>query len=442
MFFDVRFLLSSVLLTAASVVPVCAQQNNSTDQYRDFERVRVGGYGELVAAHQWYGDNRYYGHSEGNAADNRNTISMPRFVLAFDYKFTPKWILGAEIEFESGGTGTAYELENTENGEYETEVERGGEVALEQFHITRLIHPTFNVRAGHLIVPVGLTNSHHEPINFFGSVRPEGETTIMPSTWHETGVEFFGSVGSGWALFDYQAQIVAGLNANGFDRTHWAGDAKQGIFEQENFSSPAYVLRVDYKGVKGLRAGGSVYYCADICENADKSQTYSTIEKAPLRIYTADAQYKNRLVEARANFVWGNLTNSATISNKNTKLSNKSPYSRWTPVAHRAVSFGGEAGLKVKGLVDNSKFPDLIPFVRYEYYNTQEEVSGLESADKRCQVSMWTWGLNYRILPNLAVKLDYTNREIGTRKMFGDGLYNAENELAIGLCYTAWFWKK
>ena len=37
-----------------------------------------------------------------------------------------------EIEFEYGGTGNAYELENTENGEYETEVEKGGEVALAQ----------------------------------------------------------------------------------------------------------------------------------------------------------------------------------------------------------------------------------------------------------------------------------------------------------------------
>ena len=62
-------------------------------------------------------------------------FSIPRFVLALDYKFNSKWILGAEIEFESGGTGTAYELENTENGEYETEVEKGGEVAIEQFHI-------------------------------------------------------------------------------------------------------------------------------------------------------------------------------------------------------------------------------------------------------------------------------------------------------------------
>lgn len=56
--------------------------------------------------------------------DHRNSISIPRFVLAFDYKFNSQWILGAEIEFEAGGTGSAYEIENTENGEYEMEVEK------------------------------------------------------------------------------------------------------------------------------------------------------------------------------------------------------------------------------------------------------------------------------------------------------------------------------
>ena len=113
-----------------------------------YNKFRFGGYGEVVANFKDYGINRFYGHSEGNAKQNHNTISIPRFVLAFDYKFTPKWILGAEIEFEYGGTGTAYELENTENGEYETEVEKGGEVALEQFHITRMIIPELNVRGG------------------------------------------------------------------------------------------------------------------------------------------------------------------------------------------------------------------------------------------------------------------------------------------------------
>ena len=119
-----------------------------------YDKFRFGGYGEILANFMDYGINRFNGTSKGNTKDHRNSISIPRFVLAMDYKFNSKWILGAEIEFEAGGTGTAMELENTENGEYETEIEKGGEVALEQFNITRLIHPAFNVRAGHLIVPL------------------------------------------------------------------------------------------------------------------------------------------------------------------------------------------------------------------------------------------------------------------------------------------------
>lgn len=83
-----------------------------------------------------------------------------------------------------------------------------------------------------MIVPVGLTNAHHEPINFFGTVRPEGETTILPSTWHETGIEFFGTLGKGYATFDYQVLVVAGLNANGFDRNTWVASGKQGFLRK------------------------------------------------------------------------------------------------------------------------------------------------------------------------------------------------------------------
>lgn len=242
-----RFVLAAALGCLIAFGSVSAQEETGDND--TYEKFRVGGYGEMVANFKDYGINRYWGNKIGNTKTNRNTISIPRFVVAFDYKFTPKWVLGAEIEFESGGTGAAYELENSENGDYETEIEKGGEVALEQFHITRLILPEINVRVGHLIVPVGLTNSHHEPVNFFGTSRPEGETKIIPSTWHETGLELFGTLGKGWATFDYQAMVVTGLNANGFDRKTWAGSGKTSIFEYDNFTSPAYVARVDYRGV-------------------------------------------------------------------------------------------------------------------------------------------------------------------------------------------------
>ena len=50
---------------------------------------------------------------------------------------------------------------------------------------------------------------------------------------------------------------------------------------------------------------------------------------------------------ARANMVYGNLGNSAKLSEANTKLSNKSPYSRITPIAKNVVSYAAEAGLNI-----------------------------------------------------------------------------------------------
>lgn len=444
-------LLAITLLTSCATAFAQEQEETMTDgsaaerseaiYASGYNKFRFGGYGEAVASFKDYGINRFYGGHLGNKKDHRNTISIPRFVAAFDYKFNSKWILGAEIEFEAGGVGTAYEIENSENGEYETEVEKGGEVALEQFHITRLIHPAFNIRAGHIIVPVGLTNSYHEPINFFGTYRPEGETTILPSTWHDNGLEIFGTFGRGYTTFSYQALVVSGLNANGFDRNTWIAGGKQGIFEEDNFTSPGYAFRLDYKGVPGLRAGASFYYCANTGANSDKLTEYP-LHKIPVRIYTADAQYKNKYVTARTNFVWGNLSNAEYVSSVNTKLSNKSPYTRVVPVAKRAVSYAGEIGVNVSAFFNNPKVPVIYPFARYEYYNPQEEGEGMQVMELRNKVSMWTVGLNWFALPNLVVKADYMTRQIGTGKMFGTGPYNSENEFSIGIAYVGWFLSK
>ena len=395
-----KLFLFSLCLTSS----VYAQENSektaaerSAEIYASgYEKFRFGGYGEALASFMDYGINRFTGTSSGNKKVNRNSISIPRFVVAFDYKFNSQWVLGAEIEFEAGGTGSAYELENTENGEYETEVEKGGEVALEQFHITRLIHPAFNVRVGHLIVPVGLTNEHHEPINFFGTSRPEGESTIIPCTWHENGLEFFGTFGEKYSRFNYQFLIVA-----------------------------------------GLKIGGSFYYCNNVGANSDKPETFSAIGRSPLKIYTADFQYKNKYITARANMIYGDLANSEALSSAIRGQSNTSPYSRTVPVASNAVSYGGELGINLRSLFGSqSKFPVIYPFARYEYYNPQEKGEGKQVMDLRNKVNMWSVGANWYALPNLVVKADYKARKIG------GGKYNSENEFSLGIAYIGWFFSR
>lgn len=414
-----------------------------------FTRFRVGGYGEMLAQFKDYGLNRFSGVPTGNMKVNHNEIGIPRFVLAGDYKITSRWILGAEIEIESGGTGQALEIEKgsgSENGEYELEQEKGGEVALEQFHLTRLVVPEFNVRIGHMVIPVGLTNAHHEPINFFTAARPEGATTLMPSTWHMTGVEFFGSFGRGMASFDYEAMVTAGLNPNGFNAYNWVRDGKQGLFETDNFSAPAYTARLNWTGVPGLRVGASIFYNPDAGRNADKLITYKGIGDINVLLYSFDIQYINKYVCARGNFLSGNITNTEALTSQNRSgLGMNHPYSTPRPgtlIARRAVDWSAEVGLNLKSLFPRiEKFPRIYPFIHYNYYNPQESVAGSGTPEKRCQVSLWSFGLNWRILPGLVAKADYTTRQIGTAKVFGTSGYHSENEFRLALAYTLWFTK-
>ena len=171
--------------------------------------------------------------------------------------------------------------------------------------------------------------------------------------------------------------------------------------------------------------------------------TYDEIGRIPVTIYSLDAQYINKYVTARANYLSGNIAHTDQLGAKNGQLSNKSGYSRTTPIAKRAVSYNAEVGLNLKSIVGGGKnFPVIYPFAQYEYYNSQEKGEGMDVMDARCQVSKWNFGLNWRALPNLVVKADYTTRQIGTAKVFGTGNYNSENEFGIGIAYIGWFFKK
>lgn len=112
-------------------------------------------------------------------------------------------------------------------------------------------------------------------------------------------------------------------------------------------------------------------------------------------------------------------------------------------MAKRAVDWSAEVGVNLKSFFPGVKgFPTIYPFVHYNYYNPQEECEKGLIGDERCQVSLWSFGLNWRPLPNLVVKADYTTRQIGTSKMFSSSNYNSENEFRIGVAYQLWFAKK
>ena len=330
-----------------------------------------------------------------------------------------------------GGTGIANELEF---GHPERSLSKGGEVNVEQFYITRLLHPTFNLRFGHMVVPMGLSNAHNEPMNFFGTVRPEGEASILPYIWHESGLAAYGTLGEKLGKFNYQAMVVSGLNAKGFSGNHWVHHGQQGLFEQDDFTNPAWMARLDWVGIQGLRLGASLYHCSNTELNSFTSkEELKNAAKHPVTLWSIDAQWLGKYIEARASIVSGKVGNADkfAVANEHGEAAE-----HVFPLAKRALSYGAEVGLNLKNFFGNENAPEVIPFVRYEYYNPMEElaVRGEKSPlNDAFKTSMWVAGVNYRLGKDIVLKADYTHRTIA------GGAFRSEKEFAIGAAFNAWF---
>ena len=93
-------LVNFLTLAICVCCPVLAQESemNSTvkakEVYDDYQKFRFGGYGEMAASYLDYDWN--WTTANGTAKRNRGEISIPRFILAFDYKFSSKWVLSSE----------------------------------------------------------------------------------------------------------------------------------------------------------------------------------------------------------------------------------------------------------------------------------------------------------------------------------------------------------
>src|SRR5262249_59650654 len=122
---------------------------------------------------------------EGGAQkDSRLTFDTTRLVLELEGKL-PKYGLEAEVEveFEHGGTGSAMELEYEEFGEFEQEVEKGGEVLVEEIYLKKELGEHFSLSLGRFYVAVGTLSEFYRPTDYLGTVRSEAETLIIPNTW-------------------------------------------------------------------------------------------------------------------------------------------------------------------------------------------------------------------------------------------------------------------
>lgn len=392
-------------------------------------RFTIGGYGEATYSYNMFSDawNRYK-TPENFKGDSHSRVDLPHVVIYMGYDFGKGWSMGTEIEFEHGGVETAVEMEDDEGGEYETEVERGGEVALEQFWLQKSFSKALNLRAGHMVVPVGATNRAHMPTEYFGVFRPEGDATIIPCTWHETGVSLWGRAGA-WR---YEAMLVPGLDSDRFGRDNWVAGGTGSPYEFKIANALAGAARVDNYSVKGLRIGLSGYVGNTFSNTlSHPNESWSDV-KGTLAIGALDFDYSGYGIVARGGIIYGHLSDADRITAYNKKMRSDSPSPK-TNVASSAISAGIEAGydIFVPLKVDRQK---MYVFGRYDYYDSMHTTVGGVLKYDWCSRSKITAGVNYYPIKQIVVKAEYA---IGLMKR----PFNNEPSLSIGIAYAGLFTK-
>ena len=433
----ISVILSSILM--GMLFNLSAQDIN-TSQKNDsiaattpkFSGLQLGGYGEAVMSRNFYSGNvfRYMTPDQYKNDKGHGRFDLPHVVFFVGYEFGNGWRINSEIEFEHGGIEAAMEVEPEEGGEYEMEVERGGEVVLEQFWIEKTFSRALNLRMGHIIVPVGLTNGNHLPTQFFTVYRSQGENTIFPCTWHETGISLWGNIGQ-WR---YETQFLAGLDSEMFGSSSWIGGGAKSPYEFKVANKYAGALRIDNYSIKGLRMGVSGYYGYSFNNGIKQATTerYQDI-KGEVIIGNLDFEYNDNNIVARGYFDYGHLKDSELISIYNKRLPNQSASPR-ASVGSDAIAIGFEAGYDIFSQINKLKEKNkkLYIFGRYEFFDSMYKVSSNIQDLKWCGRQVFVGGINYFPVRDVVIKAEYSSSIL-------ENPFNNENAINIGIAYSGFF---
>ena len=425
--------MNTILMGALLALPATtalAQDDNNTQQ-----RLSLGGYGEAVMSRNFYSDhfNRYQFPEKYKDDGSHGRFDLPHVTLNMGYDFGHGWSMGMEIEFEHGGTESAVEVDADESGEYEAEVEKGGEVALEQFWIQKSFAPQLNLRVGEIVVPVGMTNQYHMPTEYFTVYRPEGENSILPCTWHQTGVSLWGR----HRAWRYELQFLAGLDSERFGASSFVHYGANSIYEFKMANSYAGALRIDNYSLPGLRLSLSGYYghTFNNTQRAHSAERYKNCTGA-LAIGSFDFMLRRWNLILRGNIDYAHLADAELITTFNNSFPKHSSQdgspSKRQPVGSNALAYSLEAGYNILPLLTDKARAGhkLYLFGRYEYYNPMES-SVYKTTYEWCKKKIWTAGVNYYPTSQIVIKGEYNHRGFSSQ-------YNAEPAINIGVAFAGW----
>jgi len=319
--------------------------------------ITLGGYGEVLY----------------NNPENLNSeLDVQRLVLLFGYKFDERVQFVTEIEFE-----------------------HVKEVYVEQAFINYNLTQGLNVRAGLMLVPMGIINEFHEPTIFNGVERPSLDKYIIPTTWREIGIGLSGRLNGISAR--YQAYLFNGFLSHNGENGLLKGSNGLRSGRQKGAESTMnhvnFAGKFDFYGIRGLRLGLSGYQGKTQAVDGQNEIPGSEIGVSMLGL---DARYTYRKFSARGQYLRASL--------RDTDLYNELT---GRDLGSKLMGYYLEAGYNVLPFKNKQR---LVGFVRYENFNTHHEVGNLISKNEAFHRKEWTLGFSYHIAPGAVYKIDYQTK--------------------------------
>lgn len=346
-----------------------AQNTLPTDSLKSessfLSRLSIGGYGNAIYQRDFNLETA--------------TVNLERFVLFTGYKFNKNISFFSELEVEdakvSGG-------------------EEGGEIALEQCYIKFNFNPDHYIVAGLFIPRLGIINENHLPTEYNGNERNRVETLVIPSTWRELGIGYYGN--SSPLNLQWSLGIVNGLNSEGFE--HGTG-IREGRFEGREASANNLAVtggiaytKNDFKIQTSGYYGGSVGLAP---RQADSLKLTSGIFGTPVILGEADVQYKWKGISAKLLGVMVSIPDASDLNRA---------YASNTPEAE----LGGYAELGYDIFHSNEKMKgkELTVFARYEMFDLNSTIPDNGIKDETLDQQHVVAGLSYLPVRNVIIKAD------------------------------------
>lgn len=366
------------------------QLNTAGRMLQEEEKLTIGGYAQID-----------YNQPLGSGMYNEGLLDVHRLVLMFGYKFTEKTQFISEVELE-----------------------HVKEVYVEQAFLQHEILPWLKLRAGLMLVPMGIINEYHEPSTYNGVERPMLDKYIVPTTWREIGAGFTGVLPS--AALSYQLYVMNGFSgyngdpllsgSNGFRKGR-----QKGAESMLNF--PSLAFRLDHYGISGLQLGLSLY------SGKTQSTLYDGLEKSDAAaVASADSSVVGlNMLGADARYTLGGLHLRAQVNYG--MVGNSMSYNEFTGSDLGKTLFGwyGEVSYDLFRHVESTS-TGLIPFVRYEQYHTHASVEEGIVLNQALNRNSLTMGLGWKLDRGAMLKVDY---QVFGKQAGGDSMQQINAGVAI-----------